>query len=119
MSVLKTIIQFPGAIADIFRNQLQPILQAGGFLGAENVDFLQVKLVGPETIRVIIGTGTTDAAAKPKIAYADVVVGDLATVSAWNDTLLDGGTNAEFITAMLWVRKNALSCLYTIPAVDL
>jgi hypothetical protein len=78
------------------------------FAADEDVDFVQVKLVGPETIRVIIGTGTTDAAAKAKIAYTDVVVGDLATVSAWNDTLLDGTTNADIITAMLWARHDRL-----------
>ena len=58
---------------------------------------MQVKLVGPETIRVIIGTGDTDVAAKAKISYADVVIGDLATVSAWNDTLIDGGTVGDVV----------------------
>lgn len=84
------------------------VLTADPFASGEDVAFIQAKLVGPETIRVIIGTAITDAAAKAKIAYTDVVLGDLATVSAWNDTLIDGTTNADVVTAMLWARHDRL-----------
>lgn len=78
------------------------------FAIGETVDFIQAKLVGPETIRVIIGTATTDVAAKAKIAYTDVVLGDLATVSAWTDTLIDGTSVGDVVTAMLWARHDRL-----------
>jgi hypothetical protein len=78
------------------------------FAADEHVDFLQAKLVGPETIRLIIGTGVTDVAAKAKIAYTDVVLGDLATVSAWNDTLINDTSVGDVVTAMLWARHDRL-----------
>ena len=78
------------------------------FAATEGVAFLQVKLVGPETIRIIIGTGDTDVSAKAKISYADVVVGDLATVSAWTDTLIADTATGDVITAMLWARHDRL-----------
>lgn len=78
------------------------------FAVSETIGFVQAKFVGPETIRVILGTPTTDAAAKAKIAYADVVIGDLTTVASWANTLIDGTTVADVITAMLWVRHDRL-----------
>ena len=78
------------------------------FATSEGVSFVEAKFVGPETIRVILGTATTDVAAKAKIAYADVVIGDLATVSAWPDTLIDGTSVGDVITAMLWTRHDRL-----------
>ena len=78
------------------------------FAVAETIDFIEAKFVDKDVIRVIIGTATTDAAAKPKIAYADIVLGDLATVGAWVETLIAGGTNADVITAMLWARHDRL-----------
>jgi len=84
------------------------IMTTDPFVATETVDFIQAKLVGPATIRVIIGTATTDVAAKAKIAYTDVVIGDLATVGAWTDTLIDATTIGDVVTAMLWARHDRL-----------
>ena len=84
------------------------VMSTDPFIAAEDAAFLQVKLVGPETIRVIIGTGVTDVAAEAKISYTDVVIGDLDTVTAWNDTLLAGGSVGDVVTAMLWARHDRL-----------
>lgn len=78
------------------------------FAVGETIDFVVAKFVDKDVIRVIIATGTTDVAAKAKISYADLVIGDLATVSAWTDTTIDGGTNGDVITAMLWARHDRL-----------
>lgn len=78
------------------------------FAADEHIGFVQAKFVDDDSIRVIIGTPTTDASAKAKIEYADVVLGALATVSAWSTTYLDGGTNGDVISAMLWLRHDRL-----------
>lgn len=78
------------------------------FAADEHIDFVQVRLMGDNNVRYIIGTGTTDVAAKAKYAYADVTFGDLATVSAWTDTLINETAVGDVITAMLWAFHDRL-----------
>jgi len=75
----------------------------------EDVAFAQLRLLGDNVVRVILGTGITDAAAFAKYEYADVTFGDLVTVSSWTSKTLTGGTAVgDILTAMLWAKHDRL-----------
>jgi hypothetical protein len=78
------------------------------FAVSEDADFAQMRPVGESTVRYIVGTPTTDAAAEAKISWVEASYGSLATTGAWNDTLLTSGSVGDVVTAMLWALHDRL-----------
>jgi hypothetical protein len=76
------------------------------FASGEDFDFIQMRLVGPSTVRFVAATGTT-AAGKAQVAFAEAEFGALATVT-WTVNAYTNTTAADFCTAMLWARHDRL-----------
>lgn len=75
---------------------------ADPFAAGEAVDFIMADFIDSDTIRIITGTGTTDAAAKAKIAYADVSLGDEGT-TVWTTVNIAATALGDVIEAMDWL----------------
>jgi photosystem II stability/assembly factor-like uncharacterized protein len=68
---------------------------ADPFAVSEDIACIETVMVDNEHLRVIVGRGTTDAAAPPEIAYADVDITAAPQTTVW--TLVNtGATNAYF-----------------------
>lgn len=75
---------------------------ADPFAAGEDVNFVMVKFIDNDTIRLIVGTSTVDAAAKAKIAYADIDLGSEDTTS-WTTVTITNTSNGDVITALAWL----------------
>jgi len=75
---------------------------ADPFAAGEAVNFIAVDFIDDDSLRLIVGTSTTDAAAKAKIAYADVDLGAVGT-TVWTSTLITGTVVGDVVTAMGWL----------------
>jgi len=75
---------------------------------AEVISTIDVRAVG-NGFEIIVGRGTTDAAAAAEIGKAVVSAWDATTIAAATWTNYDvGSTNAEYVTAQLWPTLNEL-----------
>jgi hypothetical protein len=69
----------------------------------ENASSVVWDWIDTNKFRLIVGTNSTDVAAKPKIAYADVTLGAEDT-TAWTSTVTTNADAAtgDIVTALLW-----------------
>jgi len=74
------------------------------FIADEDWDFVQVRMVGPSTVRFIAFTGTTGAG-KAQVAYAEAELGALATVT-WVNGAYSNTSAGDVVTAALWARHD-------------
>lgn len=82
------------------------VFSALPFASGEDWDFLQMRMVGPSTVRYIGATSTT-AAVGAQVAYAEAELGALQTVT-WTVGDYDNTTNGDVCTALLWARHDRL-----------
>jgi hypothetical protein len=80
---------------------------ANPFANDEDIDFIAVRFLNPTQLRVIVGTGTTNAGAKAKIAWATVNLGGEVT-TVWTSVTLSGTTNGDIIQALNWITFDRL-----------
>jgi hypothetical protein len=69
------------------------------FAADEDIGFVIVTMINRGYVRVIAGTPTTDIAAKAKIAWYDVLFGDIAAPT-WNTVFITGSANGDVIQAL-------------------
>ena len=79
------------------------------FAADENAGFVEYDWVDTDTLRVVVGCSTTDAAALAKIAYVDVVLGAY-TAGTWTNVVstASDGAIGEVVTAMKWLFNDRL-----------
>lgn len=110
-------ILYVGAAADTGAPGMVYVSQNGGgvwtalnnqpFANDEDTDFLAVKLLNENQIRLIAGTGTTDISNEAKIAYATIGLGAEGTAT-WTTTFLEGTENGDVVSAMGWLTFDRL-----------
>jgi len=67
----------------------------------EHITTIAYQIISATHLRLIVGCGTTDAAAKAKIAYADIPFADPSSVT-WTVVISTLGTNGDIVTALNW-----------------
>jgi hypothetical protein len=80
------------------------VFSALPFIADEHFDFIQMRLVGPSTVRYIGHTSVTGAT-KAQMAYAEAEFGALDTVT-WTKSAYTNTTVGDVVTAALWARHD-------------
>ena len=74
---------------------------ADPFAADEDVNFLAIRFLNQTQLRLVAGTGTTDALAKAKLAYATLTLGSEGT-TVWTTVTLAGTVNGDVIQSLFW-----------------
>lgn len=75
---------------------------ADPFAADEHIGFVAVRPLTKNTFRVVVATPTTDAGAKAKFAWDDIVYGAEGT-TVWNTVTIAAGVNGDTIQALAWL----------------
>lgn len=77
------------------------VLSNAPFAADEHITTIAYQIISATHFRLIVGCGTTDAAAKAKIAYADIPFSNPSDVT-WTVVISTLGSNGDVVTALCW-----------------